>query len=164
LGLGFPGGPQIDKLAREGNAEAIAFPRHRREPGSLDMSFSGLKTSVRYFVESEAGSVATKADVAASFQAAVIDVLMNRVDAAFEQLAYTSIVLSGGVAANSALQAALRDWSARTGVPAFIPPPKYCTDNAAMIAAAAFHQGKATLVDPLHLSADPNLPFELAKT
>jgi N6-L-threonylcarbamoyladenine synthase len=161
LGLGFPGGPQIDKLSREGNAQAIAFPRHRREPGSLDMSFSGLKTAVRYFVESEAGSAATKADVAASFQAAVIDVLMNRVDAAFEQVPYTSIVLSGGVAANSALQATLREWSARTGVPAFIPPPKYCTDNAAMIAAAAFHQGKATLVDPLELSADPNLPFEL---
>ncbi len=161
LGLGFPGGPALDALSREGNAHAIAFPRYRPEPGSLDMSFSGLKTAVRYFVESEAGSTAPAADVAASFQSAVIDVLMHRVDAAFERRAYTSIVLSGGVAANSALQAALRAWSARSGVPAFIPPPKYCTDNAAMIAAAAFHQDRAARVDPLALTADPNLPFEL---
>ena len=161
LGLGFPGGPQIDRLSREGNAEAIAFPRHRAEPGTLDMSFSGLKTAVRYFVESESGSVAAKADVAASFQAAVIDVLMNRVAAAFELRPYTSVVLSGGVAANSALQSALRAWSERTGVPALIPPPKYCTDNAAMIAAAAAYQGESVRVDPLTLSADPNLKFEL---
>lgn len=161
LGLGFPGGPALDKLSREGDAQAIAFPRHRAEPGSLDMSFSGLKTAVRYYVESPEGAHATKADVAASFQAAVIDVLMNRVDAAFERRPYTAIVLSGGVAANSALQASLRAWSRRTGVPAFIPPPKYCTDNAAMIAAAAFHQLSAVRVDPMSLTADPNLPFEL---
>ena len=161
LGLGFPGGPALDKLSREGNAAAIAFPRHRAGAGSLDMSFSGLKTAVRYFVESEAGSAASKADVAASFQAAVIDVLMNRVKAAFERRPYTCVVLSGGVAANSALQATLRDWSERSGVPAFIPPPKYCTDNAAMIAAAADYQGEAVRADPLQLSAHPNLPFEL---
>lgn len=161
LGLGFPGGPALDKLSREGDPEAIAFPRHRPEPGSLDMSFSGLKTSVRYYLESPAGAAATKADVAASFQAAVIDVLMHRVQAAFEQRPYTSVVLSGGVAANSALQAALREWSERSGVRAFIPPPKYCTDNAAMIAAAADYQKDAVRVDPLQLSADPNLPFTL---
>jgi N6-L-threonylcarbamoyladenine synthase len=125
------------------------------------MSFSGLKTAVRYFVESDAGQDAAKADVAASFQAAVIDVLMDRVQAAFEQRAYTAVVLSGGVAANSALQAALRAWGERNGVPAFIPPPKYCTDNAAMIAAAAYHQRDAVRVDPMTLTADPNLPFEL---
>lgn len=161
LGLGFPGGPALDKLSRDGNAEAIAFPRHRPDPGTLDMSFSGLKTAVRYFVESEEGAQANKADVAASFQAAVIDVLMKRVDAAFERGGYTSVVLSGGVAANSALQAALREWGARTGVPAFIPPPKYCTDNAAMIAAAAFYQAHPIRVDPFDLTADPNLPFSL---
>ena len=162
LGLGFPGGPAIDKLSREGDARAFAFPRHRADPGSLDMSFSGLKTAVRYFLESEQGENASKADVAASFQAAVIDVLMQRVQAAFALRPYTAIVLSGGVAANSALQATLRDWSVRNGVQAFIPPPKYCTDNAAMIAAAAFHQGEAVRVDPLTLTADPNLPFELS--
>lgn len=162
LGLGFPGGPALDKLARGGDAQAIAFPRHRPDPGTLDMSFSGLKTAVRYYVESEEGETADKADVAASFQAAVIDVLMQRLNAAFERRPYTSVVLSGGVAANSALQASLKDWGARTGVPAFVPPPKYCTDNAAMIAAAAAHQGDAVRVDPLTLSADPNLPFDLS--
>lgn len=161
LDLPFPGGPEIDKLARSGNATAIAFPRHRAEPGSLDMSFSGIKTAVRYFVESDDGRDANKADVAASFQAAVVDVLMQRLAAAFERKPYTSVVLSGGVAANSALQQALRDWGKRTNVPVFIPPPKYCTDNAAMIAAAAAHQGEAVLANPLTLSADPNLPFEI---
>ena len=161
LGLGFPGGPALDKLAKSGNAQAIAFPRHRADAGSLDMSFSGLKTAVRYYVESPEGARAEKADVAASFQSAVVDVLMQRLDAAFERKAYTSVVLSGGVAANSALQAALRDWGMRNGIPAFVPPPKYCTDNAAMIAAAAAHQGDAVRVDPVTLSADPNLPFEL---
>jgi N6-L-threonylcarbamoyladenine synthase len=160
LGLGFPGGPALDKLAKNGNAQAIAFPRHRADPGTLDMSFSGLKTAVRYYVESDEGASAEKADVAASFQAAVVDVLMQRLSAAFERRAYTSVVLSGGVAANSALQAALRDWGARNGIPAFVPPPKYCTDNAAMIAAAADYQGEAVRVDPLTLTADPNLPFE----
>jgi N6-L-threonylcarbamoyladenine synthase len=161
LGLGFPGGPALDKLSREGNA-SIAFPRYRPEPGSLDMSFSGLKTAVRYYLESEDGRSARAADVAASFQSAVVDVLIDRVASAFELRPYTSVVLSGGVAANSALQAALRAWADRSGVPAFIPPPKYCTDNAAMIAAAAAHQGGAVLVDPLTLSADPNLPFLLS--
>jgi N6-L-threonylcarbamoyladenine synthase len=162
LGLGFPGGPALDKLAKNGNADAIPFPRHRADPGSLDMSFSGLKTAVRYYVESPEGAAADKADVAASFQSAVVDVLMQRLDAAFERKAYTSVVLSGGVAANSALQAALREWGTRNGIPAFVPPPKYCTDNAAMIAAAAAHQRDAVLVDPLTLTADPNLPFALS--
>lgn len=125
------------------------------------MSFSGLKTAVRYYVESPEGAAAEKADVAASFQAAVVDVLMQRLDAAFERKAYTSVVLSGGVAANSALQAALNSWGLRNGVPALVPPPKYCTDNAAMIAAAAAYQGDAVLADALTLTADPNLPFEL---
>jgi N6-L-threonylcarbamoyladenine synthase len=159
LGLPYPGGPEMDRLAREGNAQAYAFPRHRPNPGTLDLSFSGLKTSVRYFLESDAGRGAPIEDVAASFQAAVVDVLMARVRAAFERDAYRAVVLSGGVAANSRLQRALREWGERNGVDTFIPPPKYCTDNAAMIAAAAYHQGDAVLVDPMTLSADPNLPF-----
>lgn len=163
LGLGFPGGPQMDKLAREGNAKAFAFPRHRPDPGTLDLSFSGLKTSVRYFLESDAGKAATHEDVAASFQAAVIDVLIARVDAAFAQGSYTGVVLSGGVAANSGLQAELRAWAQRNHVKAHIPPPKYCTDNAAMIAAAAYHQHTALQSNPLTLSADPNLPFALSQ-
>ncbi|MFN2448751.1 MAG: tRNA (adenosine(37)-N6)-threonylcarbamoyltransferase complex transferase subunit TsaD [Candidatus Baltobacteraceae bacterium] len=162
LDLGFPGGPALDRLAQEGDAKAFAFPRHRAPAGTLDLSFSGLKTAVRYFLESPGGASARKEDVAASFQAAVVDVLMDRVAAAFERGQYTAVVLSGGVAANSALQSALRAWGKRHNVDVFIPPPKYCTDNAAMIAAAAAHQGEAVRVDPLTLSADPNLPFETA--
>lgn len=163
LGLPFPGGPQIDRLARQGDPNAIAFPRHRGEPGSLDMSFSGIKTAVKYFVQSKAGNGASKSDIAASFQASVVDMLMQRVQEAFERRAYACVVLSGGVAANTALQRALREWGERTNVPIFIPPPKYCTDNAAMIAAAAAHQGDAVRADPLTLSADPNLPFDTSE-
>ncbi len=162
LGLPYPGGPELDRLAQRGDARAYAFPRHRAAGDSLDLSFSGLKTSVRYFLESEAGRDAKREDVAASFQAAVVDVLMTRVQSAFERGAYNAVVLSGGVAANSALQQAFRAWSASRGIPAFIPPPKYCTDNAAMIAAAAYQQRESARVDPLTLTADPNLPFSLS--
>jgi N6-L-threonylcarbamoyladenine synthase len=159
LGIGYPGGAELDRLAGNGNPVAYAFPRHRPAGDSLDLSFSGLKTAVRYFLETEAGRAAKREDVAASFQAAVVDVLMSRLQAAFERGAYNAVVLSGGVAANSALQAALRAWSAGAGVEVFIPRPRYCTDNAAMIAAAAYHQRESTRVDALSLSADPNLPF-----
>jgi N6-L-threonylcarbamoyladenine synthase len=162
LGLPYPGGPELDRLAQRGNPRAHAFPRHRPPAGSLDLSFSGLKTSVRYFLESEQGRNAKREDVAASFQAAVVDVLVARVSAAFERDHYRAIVLSGGVAANSALQAAFRNRSERSGVTVFIPPSKYCTDNAAMIAAAAYYQRDAVRADPLTLSADPNLAFEFS--
>jgi N6-L-threonylcarbamoyladenine synthase len=162
LGLAYPGGPELDRLARRGNPRAHAFPRHRPAPGSLDLSFSGLKTSVRYFLQSEAGQAMPIEDVAASFQAAVVDVLMTRLRAAFARDTYRAVVLSGGVAANSSLQTELRAWARSENVPAFVPSPAYCTDNAAMIASAAYHQGDAVRVDPLALSADPNLPFDVA--
>ncbi|MFY9779172.1 MAG: tRNA (adenosine(37)-N6)-threonylcarbamoyltransferase complex transferase subunit TsaD [Candidatus Baltobacteraceae bacterium] len=160
LGLPFPGGPAIDRLAREGNPAAFAFPRHRAEGASLDMSFSGLKTSVKYFLESRAGRGANRADVAASFQAAVVDVLIDRLGRAARRGAYRAAVLSGGVAANSELQSAFARWGRRAGIPALVPHLRFCTDNAAMIAAAADRQGEAVRADPLTLSADPNLPFE----
>ncbi|MBD5635154.1 MAG: tRNA (adenosine(37)-N6)-threonylcarbamoyltransferase complex transferase subunit TsaD [Candidatus Eremiobacteraeota bacterium] len=159
LGLPFPGGPAIDALAREGDPAAIAFPRHRAERDSLDMSFSGIKTAVKYFLESDAGKAARPADIAASFQAAVVDVLIDRLDRAARQAPYRAAVLSGGVAANSALQAAFLAWSERTGLPGHIPHRRFCTDNAAMIAAAADRQGAAALGDARTLAADPNLPF-----
>jgi len=162
LGLPFPGGPQIDRLSATGDAHAFDFPRHRPERGSLDMSFSGLKTSVKYFLDTPAGAAARAADVAASFQAAVVDVLMDRVERAAARAPYAAVVLSGGVAANSALQAAFIKWGARSGVPTIVPPPRYCTDNAAMIAAAADRQGSTLRVDPKRLSADPNLPFSFS--
>jgi N6-L-threonylcarbamoyladenine synthase len=162
LGLGYPGGPQLDRLAQRGDPRAYAFPRHRPDPGTLDLSFSGLKTSVRYFLESEAGKVARIEDVAASFQAAVVDVLLARLDSAWRAGSYRGVVLSGGVASNTALAAAVAAWSERTGAPAFVPPPRFCTDNAAMIAAAAYYQRETVAADPLALSADPNLKFELS--
>jgi len=161
LGLPYPGGPALDALARGGDPRAYAFPRHRPGGDSLDLSFSGLKTSVRYFLEFDAGRDAKREDVAASFQAAVVDVLMTRLATAFERASYNAVALSGGVAANSALQEAFGSWARRNGIAAFVPPPKYCTDNAAMIAAAAYHQRDALRADPLTLHADPNLPFEI---
>jgi tRNA N6-adenosine threonylcarbamoyltransferase len=159
LDLPFPGGPALDALAREGDPKAIAFPRHRPDPGTLDMSFSGLKTSVRYFLQTDAGRSARREDVAASFQAAVVDVLIDRVSRALDMAEYRALVLSGGVAANSALQRAFVSLGERRGVPTFIPEPRFCTDNAAMIAAAAERRGDAARVDPLDLVADPNLVF-----
>ncbi|HXP93826.1 MAG TPA: tRNA (adenosine(37)-N6)-threonylcarbamoyltransferase complex transferase subunit TsaD [Candidatus Binatia bacterium] len=160
LGLGFPGGPVLDLLAQNGDASAYAFPRNRAPEGTLDMSFSGLKTSVRYFLETRQGKAARPADVAASFQAAVVDILMDRVDAAARAFPYRTAVLTGGVAANSALQRAFHAWGERTGIKTIVPPLRFCTDNAAMIAGAAERQGEAIRVDPAKLSADPNLAFE----
>lgn len=162
LGLPYPGGPEIDRLAQRGDPKAHAFPRHRADPGSLDLSFSGLKTSVRYFLESPRGAKARIEDVAASFQAAVVDVLIARVDAAYARSKYATVVLSGGVAANSELQRALREWGEHKGIAVSIPERQYCTDNAAMIAAAAYYQADAARADPLTLTANPNLAFDLA--
>ncbi len=161
LGLPFPGGPPLDRLAREGDPAAVAFPRHRGERDSLDFSFSGLKTAVRYFLENPANRATRPADVAASFQAAVVEQLIERLERAAARADYAAAVLTGGVAANSALQTAFAAWSARRGIPGFAPPPRWCTDNAAMIAAAADRQGEAIRTDPLALVADPNLRFEI---
>ena len=152
----------VDRLAREGDATAVAFPRNRATRGSLDMSFSGLKTSAKYFLASPDGRDAVAADVAASFQAAVVDVLMDRTKRAAQRGAYRTAVLSGGVAANSALQRAFGEWGAASGIRTHVPPLRYCTDNAAMIAAAADRQGEAARADALTLTANPNLPFEPA--
>ncbi len=159
LDLPFPGGPAIDALAREGDPAAVKFPRNRAERDSLDMSFSGLKTAVKYFLETPRGKLARRADVAASFQAAVVDILIDRLERAARGAGYRLAVLSGGVAANSALQAAFTEWGKRLGIATAIPALRFCTDNAAMIAAAADRQGDAVRADPLTLSADPNLPF-----
>ncbi len=159
LDLPFPGGPALESLARDGDPGAIRFPRHRADEGSLDMSFSGLKTSVRYFLQSEAGRQARREDVAASFQAALVDVLIDRSARALAAGDYRALVLSGGVAANGALQTAFRALAARHGVAAFVPERRFCTDNAAMIAAAAQRRGESARVDPKALVADPGLRF-----
>jgi N6-L-threonylcarbamoyladenine synthase len=124
------------------------------------MSFSGIKTSVRHFLASDAGAT-NAADVAASFQAAVVDVLIDRVERALARRSYAAIVLSGGVAANGPLQAAFRGVGVAHALPALVPARQYCTDNAAMIAAAADRRGEAARADALSLTADPNLRFDI---
>jgi N6-L-threonylcarbamoyladenine synthase len=137
LGLGYPGGPEVDRLAREGDPEAFDFPRSA--PGELDFSFSGLKTSLLYRLRdlgaAEAGGVDERplADLAASYQRAIVDALVARTRKALEQTGLERLAIGGGVAANSELRGAV----AELGVPVWVPPIELCTDNAAMIAGAA---------------------------
>jgi len=145
LGLGYPGGAAIEKLALEGNREMIRFPRALLAPGSLDFSFSGLKTAVSLFVKNwresgERGGEISEADIAASFQEAVVDVLVQKVMEAVEKSRVSSLVMAGGVACNKALRGRLIEQASSAGVPVFCPRPVYCTDNGAMIAVAGYHR------------------------
>jgi len=132
LGLGYPGGPAIDDLARAGNPEAFDFPRSA--PGELDFSFSGLKTALLYAVRDLGERAeAQAADLAASYQRAIVEALVNRVRAGLEREGLERLAIGGGVAANSELRAAVVELD----VPVWVPPVELCTDNAAMIAGAA---------------------------
>jgi N6-L-threonylcarbamoyladenine synthase len=155
LGLGYPGGPAIDWLAAEGDPEAIAFPRAMS--GERDFSFSGLKTAVVNHVR--AFPDVPVADVAASFQAAVVDQLADKLTAAADDAGATALVLGGGVAANSSLRARVEALAAASGRRAFLPPLELCTDNAAMIAAAAWWRLEADGPTPLDSGIDPTLPL-----
>ncbi len=139
LGLPYPGGPQIDRLARQGKV-TIDFPRARLEQGSLDFSFSGLKSAVLNYLNQAAQKKQTPepADVAASFQQAVVDVLVEKTTEAMRRTHLSRLVVAGGVAANSGLREALQQQAEREGWELHVPPINYCTDNAAMIAAAAY--------------------------
>ncbi len=148
MGLGYPGGPLIDEMAKTGNPHAIAFPR-AKVGDTLDFSFSGLKTAVIRFVEGAAGSIPLP-DLAASFQEAVVDVLVDHTFRAAEQKSIRQVLLAGGVAANSRLQAAVREKGCELDIDVIAPPPILCTDNAAMAAAAAFfryQRGEAAGLD-----------------
>lgn len=136
LGFGYPGGPVIDELSSRGNKDAIVFPRAELK-GSFDFSFSGLKTSVLNYTKKNPGSA--KEDIGASFQEAVVDVLVRKTVSAAESNNIKRIVLSGGVSANSALREAMQYRSKEQGIDLFLPSLHYCTDNAAMIAAAGYH-------------------------
>jgi len=160
LGLPFPGGAALDRLARRGDPRAIAFPRYRPREATFDFSFSGLKTAARRIIEAPDRS-SSDADIAASFEAAVVDTLIDRLDRATDRRSYRDVVVSGGVAANSRLRAELCTWGERRGTTIRIPALAYCTDNAAMIAGAALLQGEQIRVEPLDAVADPNLPFSL---
>jgi len=153
LGLGYPGGPAIDQLAAEGDPEAIAFPRAM--PGAADFSFAGLKTAVVNHVR--AAPDAAVADVAASFQAAVVDQLTDKLAAAADEAGASALVLGGGVAANSSLRARVEALAAASGRRAFLPPLALCTDNAAMIAAAAWWRLRSDGPTPLDAGVDPTL-------
>ncbi len=160
LGLGFPGGPVLDKLARSGDPRAFDFPRGLVRDGSYNFSFSGLKTAVRYHLDAHPEHVAERlADVAASFQAAVVDALCEKTLRAARDLRMSTIALAGGVAANSSLRSELKRRASRDGIDVLVPPPAYCTDNAAMIAAAAFYRGDRARVRPEDLRIDPNFAW-----
>lgn len=159
LGLGYPGGPLIDKIAREGNPHAVEFKRVFLEKGSLDFSFSGIKTGVLNYINSEkqAGREINVPDVAASFQAAVLDVIVAKTVGAAVDMGKDKIVLAGGVASNSMLREMLRKECDKKGLELYYPAPILCTDNAAMIGCAAYYRYMAGERDGLDLDAIPNL-------
>jgi len=142
LDLGYPGGPVISRLAQDGNPAAIAFPRARLGPDSLDFSFSGLKTSVATHINNQqrTGHSLCLADLCASFQEAVAEVLVDKTLAAAERTGHRRIVLGGGVAANPRLRALLGERCAARDLQLFMPSPVFCTDNAAMIGIAGYYR------------------------
>ena len=173
LGLGFPGGKVIDDLAQKGDPTAIKFPRPLRSSGDYQFSFSGIKTSVRYFVEKarRAGVLVedgqadamdmspdkvTIEDIAASFQAAVVDVLVYKSVRAAKSTGASAITLTGGVAANSQLRTSLKTAAAEIGAEVYYPPMDLCTDNGAMIAGVAYQKYQQGLRDGLSLNAAAN--------
>ena len=160
LGLGYPGGPIIDELSRRGDRRAIDFPRAHL-PGSWDFSFSGPKTALYRYLEAaeKRGQTVRTEDVAASFLEAVVDVLVAKTLAAAEEFPVQSIVLTGGVAANTRLRERLESGARERGVPLFMPPLDLCTDNAAMVGCAAAHRLARGLRDPLDLDCYAMLPL-----
>ncbi len=159
IGLGYPGGPKIDRLAGEGNPAAIPFPRARIEGSPFDFSFSGLKSAVLNYLNSceMRGEEINRADVAASFQQAVVDVLTGRTMAAAQEFGMKRVAIAGGVASNSALRSAMARACAEGGLEFYHPSPVLCTDNAAMIGAAAYYEYRKGVRSGLDLNAVPNL-------
>ena len=156
LGLPYPGGLPIDQLARNGNPEAIRFPRALPQHDSFDVSFSGLKTSVLNHVRKHGVPEGQAlADLCASFQEAVADVLSKKFVAAARQLGLERMVLSGGVAANSRLRALCLERAQERGLKLYLPPVRLCTDNGAMIAAAGYEAYRRGLRGDVRLAADP---------
>ena len=165
LGLGYPGGPIIEKIARQGNSKEHVFPRAMLEKNSLDFSFSGLKTSVRNTLlrkNADNGSSCSNEDIAAGFQEAVVDVLVRKALLACQQESLDRIVITGGVAANGYLKDCMTNAARKEGIDVFAPKPIFCTDNAAMIACAGYYRSQHCPPgenDPFSLDAHPNLPF-----
>ena len=159
IGLGYPGGPKIDKISKEGNAEAITFPRAKVGGSEYDFSFSGLKSSVLNYLNScqMKGVEVNRADVAASFQKAVTDVLVQNAMHGVKAYGLNKLAIAGGVASNSALRAAMKEACEKNGVEFYYPSPIFCTDNAAMIGVAGYYEYMAGVRSGLDLNAVPNL-------
>ena len=161
MGLPYPGGPEIDRLAREGNPAAIDFPRALAQEGNYEFSFSGLKSAVLNYINSEKmkGYALHKADIAASFQSAVVEVLVHKAFEAIREAGRDTLVLAGGVAANKSLERRLRESAEAEGIRYLYPPPRLCTDNAAMIACRGAYAAAASKYSDLYLNAMPGLDF-----
>lgn len=159
IGLGYPGGPKIDKLSKEGNPEAITFPKAHVADAPYDFSFSGVKSSVLNYINSceMKGITYNQADIAASFQKAVIDVLVEHSMKAVDEYGLKQFAIAGGVAANSGLREAMKQACEEKGITFSYPSPILCTDNAAMIGAAAYYEYLAGTRHGLDLNAVPNL-------
>ena len=159
IGLGYPGGPKIDKLAKEGNPEAIEFPRAHVDDAPYDFSFSGIKSAVLNYINSAnmQGKEINRADVAASFQKAVVDALVSRAVKLAKECGMDKLAIAGGVASNSALRAAEQEECAKNNIRFYSPSPVLCTDNAAMIGAAAYYEYIKGVRHGYDLNAVPNL-------
>lgn len=159
IGLGYPGGPKIDKAAKEGNPDSIVFPRGKVRDSEYDFSFSGLKSAVLNYLNSckMQNIDINVADVAASFQKSVVEVLVEHSMEAFDKSGLDKFALAGGVASNSSLRNALAEAAAKRGASFYVPSPIYCTDNAAMIGAAGYYEYLAGVRHGFDLNAVPNL-------
>ncbi len=161
IGLGYPGGPKIDKAAREGNPDSFTFPQAKIPDAEYDFSFSGLKSSVLNLINQSRmqGQELNVNDVAASFQKAVVEVLAGHAVKACKEYGYDKLAIAGGVASNSALRDLLEKECAKEGIKFYRPSPVLCTDNAAMIGAAAYYEYKKGVRFSLDMNAVPNLPL-----
>ena len=159
IGLPYPGGPEIDKLAREGNPQAITFPRARIDGAPYDFSFSGVKSAVLNYLNHHKlqGKEIEKADLAASFQQSVVSVLTDHTIRAAEEFHMDRVAVAGGVAANQCLRKAMKQACEKRGLTLYYPSPVYCTDNAAMIGVAAYYEYRNGTRHGWDLNAVPNL-------
>ncbi|WP_138204292.1 tRNA (adenosine(37)-N6)-threonylcarbamoyltransferase complex transferase subunit TsaD [Haloimpatiens lingqiaonensis] len=159
IGLGYPGGPKIDRVSKEGNADAIKFPRANFHDNSLDFSFSGVKSAVLNYLNNKEmrNEEIVREDVAASFQKAVVDVLVDNAMEACKKRKVDKIAIAGGVASNSCLRESMIKRGEKEGIRVLFPSMILCTDNAAMIGSAAYFEYKKGNIAPLTLNAIPNL-------
>ncbi|HEU4346012.1 MAG TPA: tRNA (adenosine(37)-N6)-threonylcarbamoyltransferase complex transferase subunit TsaD [Candidatus Binatia bacterium] len=157
MGLGYPGGRVIDNLARNGDRKAIRFPRAHLKKASYEFSFSGIKTAVWHYLKSSGAAPSQMADIAASFQEAVVDMLVTPTLRAALEYGVSRIVLAGGVAANSRLREKISEEAEADRLEVYFPSPRFCTDNGAMIALAGYHSLKRGRRDDFRLDADADL-------